>query len=72
MLYRGEGLAFIDETSFNLWQPPLYARKTWQHRDQPISHSVNTTRLSNITIYGMCSNVLPKVYFMLGTSTNSD
>ena len=40
-------------------------------KGEPIRHMVNTKRLSNITVYGACSNKLPELIFMTGTKTES-
>ena len=70
-MINAEPIIFMDETTYNTWLIPKYARKTWQHKDEPIHCCVNSSRLSNVTIYGAVSNFMPLV-FMVGTSTNKE
>ena len=70
LLVQGKHVIFADETSINLWDKKRI-HKTWQLEGEPIRYTVNTKRLSNLTVYGAVSNQLPQLIFMLGTKTES-
>ena len=69
LLIQGKPVIFADETSWSTWDKHSIG-KTWQHSDEPITHTKNTQRLSSVTIYGCVSNCLNGLYFMTWSSTN--
>ena len=46
--------------------------KTWVDKTKPFVHKINSKGLGSVTVIGAVSNVLPKLFFAVEKTTNTD
>ena len=66
---QGKPVIFADEATWGPWNRYSIV-KSWVDKTNPFVHKINSSRVGNVTLYGACSNVLPRLIFKTAHGTN--
>ena len=69
LIARDADICYMDETTFNIWDPP---KRTWMQKKCKMIVPINLKKLQNITLYGAIGKALKGPTFMMANSTNKE
>ena len=68
LLKQGKPVIFADEATWGPWDRYSIV-KSWVDLNNPFTHRINSKAIGRVTMYGACSNVLPKLIFKTAHKT---